>query len=224
MKKKAEGFWKEFKKFITRGNVMDMSVGVVIGGAFGAIVTALTNIFLSICTWAVPGGLKGLITVLPAASDSQAGMKIGGDYIQQFAAGNLNDLVKQVAAELGVQESTALSTITSKYTLHGSTYVFNGAAMIDWGAFINAAISFIVIAFVLFIIIKVVASLQKARAEMRDRALEEYYKKHPNERPAPVVPGVPEPTDHQLLKEILAVLKTEKGLTNKPAKDKKKKK
>ena len=37
------GFIKEFKEFISRGNVMDMAVGVIIGGAFTAIVTALTS-------------------------------------------------------------------------------------------------------------------------------------------------------------------------------------
>ena len=36
-------FIKEFKTFITRGNVLDLSVGVIIGGAFSAIVTAFTN-------------------------------------------------------------------------------------------------------------------------------------------------------------------------------------
>ncbi|MCQ2795845.1 MAG: MscL family protein [Bacilli bacterium] len=191
-----------------------MSIGVVIGGAFGAIVTALTNIFLSICTWTVPGGLKGLITVLPAMSDSQAGIKIGGSYIQQFATANLNDIVNRLVQEQGLTEAQALSTITSKYTLHGSTYVFNGAAIIDWGTFINAIISFIIIALVLFIIIKIFAKLQKTRAEMHAKAMEEYYKKHPEERPAPAVPGIPEPTDHQLLKGILAELQAQNKSKN----------
>ncbi|MBQ8792496.1 MAG: MscL family protein, partial [Clostridia bacterium] len=35
--------WAEFKKFISRGNIMDLAVGVIVGGAFTAIVTALTN-------------------------------------------------------------------------------------------------------------------------------------------------------------------------------------
>ena len=60
------GFFKDFKAFISRGNILDMAVGVVIGNAFGAIVTALVNILLSICLWGVPGGLKGLVTVLVA--------------------------------------------------------------------------------------------------------------------------------------------------------------
>lgn len=37
------GFFKEFKEFVMRGNVIDMAVGVVIGGAFGKIVTSLVN-------------------------------------------------------------------------------------------------------------------------------------------------------------------------------------
>ena len=39
-------FWTEFKAFISRGNIMNMAVGVVVGGAFSAIVTALTNSIL----------------------------------------------------------------------------------------------------------------------------------------------------------------------------------
>ena len=40
---KAKGFMNEFKQFIARGNVMDMAVGVIIGGAFGKISTSLVN-------------------------------------------------------------------------------------------------------------------------------------------------------------------------------------
>ena len=43
MSKKKGGFWSDFKAFITRGNVVDMAVGVVIGGAFGKIVSSLVN-------------------------------------------------------------------------------------------------------------------------------------------------------------------------------------
>jgi len=44
---KKSGFFGEFKKFIMRGNVMDMAVGVIIGGAFTAIVTSMNNDLLS---------------------------------------------------------------------------------------------------------------------------------------------------------------------------------
>ena len=43
---KIKGFFEEFKKFITRGNVLDMSVGVIVGGAFTGIVNGLTNYIL----------------------------------------------------------------------------------------------------------------------------------------------------------------------------------
>ena len=47
MSKKENGFISEFKKFILRGNVMDMAVGVIVGGAFTAIVTSLNEDILS---------------------------------------------------------------------------------------------------------------------------------------------------------------------------------
>lgn len=40
---KKDGFFAEFKKFITRGNILDMAVGVIMGSAFGKIVTSLVN-------------------------------------------------------------------------------------------------------------------------------------------------------------------------------------
>lgn len=46
-KEKGKGFMTEFKKFITRGNVVDMAVGVIVGGAFTAIVTSLNKDILT---------------------------------------------------------------------------------------------------------------------------------------------------------------------------------
>lgn len=59
-------FFQEFKKFITRGNVMDLAVGVIVGAAFTAIVTALTNnIIRPVINWiiALIGGKDGLSSV-----------------------------------------------------------------------------------------------------------------------------------------------------------------
>ena len=47
IKKNSKGFFGEFKEFIMRGNVMDMAIGVIIGGAFANIVTALTDDFIN---------------------------------------------------------------------------------------------------------------------------------------------------------------------------------
>lgn len=69
-KKEKKGLFKEFKEFITRGNVLDLAVGVIIGGAFTAIVTALTaGILQPLINWVLgmifPGsGLEAARTIL----------------------------------------------------------------------------------------------------------------------------------------------------------------
>lgn len=160
-------FFKDFKAFISRGNVLDMAVGVVIGGAFSAIVTALVNILLSVCLWAVPGGLKGLVTVLPALTKAQEGVAGIG---QTFEASEIVSATKAFAAAQGatIDVSDAAfptwqNALLSKYTLHGTTYTYNMSAVIDWGTFINAILSFLIVAFVLFIIIRAFMKAQKAR-------------------------------------------------------------
>ncbi len=51
-------FWKDFKAFVTRGNVLDMAVGVVVGGAFGKITTGLVNYIVMPLISLVVGGLN----------------------------------------------------------------------------------------------------------------------------------------------------------------------
>lgn len=176
-KAKGEGLWAEFKAFITRGNILDLSVGVIMGSAFSAIVTAFTNILLSICTWGVPGGIKGLVTVLPALNDAQAGMDVANGLGQKFDASELQTLATGLAnATYGDSVVTAnpnliesiKTTILSKYTLHGTTYTYNLSATIDWGTFINAVISFLIVALTLFIIVKVFSSLSKRRKKFEE--------------------------------------------------------
>lgn len=176
---KAKGLWNEFKAFISRGNILDMAVGVIIGGAFNAIVTAFTNILLSLATWAVPGGLKGLVTVLPALNPAQKGLDGIG---QKFAAADLQTLARKVAegnyeAQIANNANyldenpnlieSAKSFLTSKYTLHGTTYTYNLSAVIDWGTFINAIISFLIVALTLFIVVKVASAFSKKRMELQ---------------------------------------------------------
>ena len=216
---KVNGVMGEFKAFITRGNVVDLAVGVIIGGAFSAIVTSVVNILLSLCTWALPGGLSGLVTVLPAANSAQQGLP---DIGQSFAAGDLTAMTEAYAANNGAgtitpSDATYLQWQTGllgKYTLKGARYYFNGAALIDWGTLMNAVISFLVIALVLFIVIKIVARAQVAKAELAARAQEEYFKLHPEERPAPVVPGKPAPTEMDVLIQIRDELKKQNTLVS----------
>lgn len=110
-------FFEEFKKFISRGNVMDMAVGTIIGAAFTAIVTALSN-----------GILKPIINMVLYycfGGDSDALDKM------------YTVLVKVYKVEDGKQVLDLANSI-----------------LIDWGAFISAIINFLLVAFVLFLIIK----------------------------------------------------------------------
>lgn len=212
-KKKGAGIIAEFKAFISRGSVLDMAVGVIIGGAFSAIVTAVVNILLSLSTWGIPGGIAGLVTILPHLNAAQAGVAGIG---QSFAVADIKDAVVAYGASVGivVDDANYMATqgaLLGLYTKHGGQYIFNGAAIIDWGTLINAVISFLVIALTLFIILKVANSLRKTRDELKAKAQEAYWEKHPEERPVPPEPGKPEPTDHELLKEMLKVMKEQKA-------------
>lgn len=102
------GFLKEFKEFAVKGNVIDMSVGVVIGTAFSAIVTSLVNdIFMPVL---------GIIT---------GGMDLSG-----------------LALTVGEGE---------------------GAAVLAYGAFLNAIINFLLIALCLFLFVKAINRLRRKK-------------------------------------------------------------
>lgn len=210
--KKGVGFFKEFKEFINRGNAFMLAIGVVIGGAFSAIVNAFVNILMNVATWAVPGGLKGLVTVLPALNDAQKGLDGVG---QTFSKEAYDTVALSLGKAAGIEDTgEALlygsSKLAANYTAHSGVFVFNGAAIIDWGTLLTAFISFLIIAVVLFIIVKVANSIQRKNEEIKARALEEYYKKHPEERPVPPEPGVPAPTTEELLTQIRDLLAEKK--------------
>ena len=166
-KDKKKGFFGEFREFISRGSVLDMAVGIIIGGAFTAIVTALTgHILTPVINWilaAIVGdkGLESARTLLSA----------------QYIDGVLD---------------------------------WNSSIYIDWGAFISAIINFILIALVLFLIVRTINRAKAKKEELEAKQLEKYYEKHPEERPQPVEQGVPAPTQEELLTQIRDILKEKK--------------
>lgn len=207
--RKGKGFFQEFREFINRGNAFMLAIGVVIGGAFSAIVNAFVNMLMSLATWPVPGGLAGLVTVLPALTEGQKGLAGVG---QSFAAADYNAIANQIGNAAGATDPAVYgaTVINANYTKYGTSFYFNGSAIINWGALINAVISFIIIAVVLFIIVKVINTAQKKREEIKAKELEKYYEKHPEERPVPPEPGVPVPTTEELLTQIRDLLAAKK--------------
>ena len=120
-------FFGEFKKFITRGNVLDMAVGVIVGGAFTGIVNGLSNFIL-----------KPLINAL-------------------------------LAVVLGDGALEGAITVLGKpaYTAEGALDLAN-TIYIDWGAFISAIINFLLIAFVLFSIVRMFNRIAEARERVEE--------------------------------------------------------
>ena len=132
-------FFGEFKKFITRGNVLDMAVGVIVGGAFTAIVNGLSNFVLKpIINW--------LLALL-------------------LGKGSLSEVY------------TFLGTPT--YLEDGSIDLAN-SFYIDWGSLINAIINFLLIALVLFTIVKVINKMKENNEKMRSELAKKHLDK--NER------------------------------------------
>ena len=172
-------FFEEFKKFIKRGNVMDMAVGMIIGSAFTAIVTSLSN-----------GILKPII-----------------NWIISICAGGEKDALAKT-----------FTVLVPAYLEDGVTLDLANSIYIDWGAFISSIINFLLIAFVLFVILKTFnrvkevndKTLEKLKKKKRltfeeAALLEEKKKKEEEERLKAL-----EPTTNDLLKEILKELRNEK--------------
>lgn len=111
--------FNEFKKFIARGNVMDMAVGIIIGAAFTAIVNSMVGDLI------MP--VVGLVTA-------------GVDFSGLFLALDGNEYANIAAAEEA------------------------GAAIMKYGLFINAVINFLIVAFVIFMLVKGVNSLKEKEA------------------------------------------------------------
>ncbi|MBP3643367.1 MAG: large-conductance mechanosensitive channel protein MscL [Alistipes sp.] len=141
------GFLKEFKAFALKGNVMDMAVGVIIGGAFGKIVTSLVN-----------------DVIMPPI-----GLVVGG---VDFS--DLKLVIKKAVIEGGAEIAPAVTW--------------------NYGAFIQQVVDFTILAFCVFMMVKIMNKMMK-----KEEA-----------KPAPA-PAPPAPSKEEvLLTEIRDLLKEQK--------------
>lgn len=85
-KKEKKGFFREYKEFISRGNVLDMAVGIIIGGAFTAIINALVNNILTpLLQWiGVSGDGMGALQVVLKEAVVQDGVVVADAVIMDF--------------------------------------------------------------------------------------------------------------------------------------------
>ena len=131
-------FFSDFKKFISRGNIVDMAVGVIVASAFTAIVTALTNkIIMPFINWLLSLGGAGLSSAY-----------------------------------------TFLKTVYTTDPTSGEQVIdLANSIYIDWGAFITAILNFLIIAFVLFLFLKIAmkssAMFKDARNKVKPKLTKE---------------------------------------------------
>jgi len=116
---------REFKEFAMRGNVLDMAVGIVIGAAFGTIVSSLVN-----------------DVIMPPA-----GLALGGvDFTNMFVT--LRDGAKAAGPYVSLADAKAA-----------------GAVTLNYGLFVNSIVSFLIVAFAIFMVVKGANSLKQQQAE-----------------------------------------------------------
>ena len=135
---------KEFQEFISKGNVMDLAVGVIIGGAFGLIVNSLVNDIIMPIVGAIFGGFDFKNYFAPLSST--------------VTAASLDEARKQ-------------------------------GAVFAYGNFLTVVINFLILAWIIFLMVKAVNTLRRRL-----------------EKEKPAAPAAPPPADVQLLTEIRDIL------------------
>lgn len=135
MKDKAKGFFAEFKEFISRGNVLDMAVGVIIATAFGKITSSLVNDVL-----------------MPA-----------------------------IGWLIGEIDLSALNITLSPVVLDAEGNVAKEAVVVGIGTFVSAVIDFVLVAFVVFLIIKAFNKAKEKAESLRKKEEEEAAAEAPDE-------------------------------------------
>jgi large conductance mechanosensitive channel len=140
------GFMTEFKEFAVKGNVIDLAVGVIIGGAFGKIVDSLVGDLIMPVVGKVVGGLDFSNYFIPLAG----------------------------------QTATTLAEAKAQ------------GAVFAYGSFITVALNFLILAFIIFLMVKQINRLKR-------------------EAPQPPAPTAAPPEDIVLLREIRDALRNEKS-------------
>ncbi len=145
---------KEFKEFAMRGNVIDMAVGVVIGAAFGKIVSSLVDDIIMPLVGVATGGIN----------------------------------------------FTDYKWVVQKAVTDAQGAVVSPEVTMNWGAWVQTVVDFLIVAFCIFMMIKFMNNLRK---------------KKPVEEEAPA-PALPEPTaEEKLLTEIRDLLRQERDSAKK---------
>lgn len=155
-------FFKEFKEFALKGNVMDMAVGVIIGGAFGKIVSSLVNDIL----------MPPIGALIGNTDFSQLRLDISK--VRDMTSGAVQSVGELVG---GAGDAAAAAPVEPIYW--------------NYGAFIQQCVDFAILAFCVFLMVKLMNRLMKKKPA------------------APAAPAAPS-KEEQLLTEIRDLLKAQR--------------
>ena len=150
-------FFREFRDFINKGNVIDMAVAVIIGAAFSPIVNSLVN----------------------------------------------NIIMPVIGKLVGNMDFSDLKTVLTPAVLDEAGEIVTPEVAIGWGVLIGAVLNFLIVAFCIFVLLKVVLAAQNGTKKLRKKGRAE-------EAPAPeepAAPAAPAETDLDVLREIRDLLK-----------------
>jgi large conductance mechanosensitive channel len=159
--------FKEFRSFIMRGNVLDLAVAVIIGAAFGRIVTSLTDDLIMPLIGRILGGL---------------------DFSSYFW-------------RMGPVPASYTGSLTDYVALKKA-----GVPLLGYGAFLTVAVNFVIVAFIIFMLLRVVnrtaALIEREAARL----------KREEDAAAVLVVPQPEPVEIALLREIRDELKAARSV------------
>lgn len=173
--RKKSTFWKDFKAFISRGNIVDLAVGLVVGAAFTAIVNSLVNDII-----------KPLIALL-----------VDGDF---------SELV--VVLRQAVYDTDGVTVLQEAITL-------------NYGNLIMAILTFLIDAFVIFTVLRIVRSAQRRMKESGEKLKEKLARKGEAAEAAEETveavsapePVPSKPTAEELLAEIRDLLRAQSTMS-----------
>ena len=197
-------FWADFKAFAMKGNIVDMAVGVVVGGAFGKIISSLVDdILMPLVGWLIGGvdftklkvELKGtLANKVVEAADAV------GDAVGELAdeTGGALDAVVDAAGEavaaIPVDAAPVATDVVESIAASADQSVF-----LNYGNFIQQFVDFFIIALCIFLVIRGLSKFTAKKKKAEEEAAA-----------AAAAAPAPKPEDVVLLEEIRDLLKNQK--------------
>ncbi|MCQ2176635.1 MAG: large conductance mechanosensitive channel protein MscL [Bacteroidales bacterium] len=191
MAKKKSTFWADFKAFAMKGNIIDMAVGVVVGGAFGKIVSSLVDdIIMPLVGWLIGGVDFTKLSVELKGTLASTAVEAVNDVAEVAGIEGVAETVDSIATTVPATSDIAIASVEE---------MAQQSVMLNYGNFIQQFVDFFIIALCIFIVLRAITRNQRKKAEAEAAAAA-----------AAAAAPAPKPEDVALLEEIRDLLKNQK--------------